>query len=48
MTVGVGGLGSFNFLLLILFEVSLFLLSVNLCKALCDTFLYEKHHINEG
>ena len=35
MSVGVGGLGSFNFLLLILFAVSLFLLLfVNLCKAL--------------
>ena len=48
MTVGVGGLGSFNFLLLFLFDASLFLLSVHFCKALWDTFLYEKRHINKS
>ena len=46
MSVGVGGLGSFNFPPLILFAVSFFSVVFNLCKALCATFLYEKHHTN--
>ena len=42
ISVGVGGLGSFDF-------ICCFLISIvfNLCKALCTTFLYEKCHTNK-
>ena len=49
MSMGLGGMGCSDFLLLILFAVSFFSVVVvfNLCKALCATFLYEKCHTNK-
>ena len=47
MSVGVAGLGSFNFLLLILFAVSFFCCCLYISVRHFQIFLYEKHHINK-